>query len=126
MTTNTLCPSVFDAGLPTLDIRVHGDLPRTSTRGFGQRKRQAPMALGPYGPEILSHELVRTVLRDPRFPIPPGMTLMAHGITSGPLWDKIVNSLLGLEGDAHHRLRSLVSKAFTPGRARGCTTRSST
>lgn len=42
------------------------------------------------------------------------MTLMSHGITSGPLWDKIVNSLLGLEGDAHHRLRSLVSKAFTP------------
>ena len=72
------------------------------------------MALGPFGPEILSHELVRTVLRDPRFTIPPGMTLMAHGITSGPLWDKIVNSLLGLEGDAHHRLRSLVSKAFTP------------
>ncbi len=35
-------------------------------------------------------------------------------ITSGPLWDKVVNSLLCLEGDAHHRLRSLTSKAFTP------------
>jgi cytochrome P450 len=30
------------------------------------------------------------------------------------LWDKVVNSLLCLEGDAHHRLRSLTSKAFTP------------
>ena len=50
----------------------------------------------------------------PTLPDPAGMTLMAHGITSGPLWDKIVNSLLGLDGDTHHRLRSLVSKAFTP------------
>jgi len=39
---------------------------------------------------------------------------MVQGITSGPLWDKIVNSLLCLEGGAHRRLRSLVSKAFTP------------
>ena len=54
------------------------------------------------------------MLRDPRFTIPPGMNLMVQGITSGPLWDKIVNSLLGLEGEPHRRLRSLVSKAFTP------------
>ncbi|BCZ21942.1 hypothetical protein MYSE111917_01735 [Mycobacterium senriense] len=39
---------------------------------------------------------------------------MLQGITSGPLWDKIANSLLCLEGDAHRRLRSLVSRAFTP------------
>jgi cytochrome P450 len=39
---------------------------------------------------------------------------MAQSITSGPLWDKLVNSLLCLEGEAHRRLRSLVSKAFTP------------
>jgi len=63
---------------------------------------------------VLSYELARAVLRDNRFRIPPGLNLMAQGINSGPLWDKIVNSLLGLEGDAHHRLRSLVSKAFTP------------
>ncbi len=30
------------------------------------------------------------------------------------MWDKIVNSLLCLEGEPHRRLRSLVSKAFTP------------
>ena len=70
--------------------------------------------MGPIGPEVLSYELVRSVLRDPRFVIPPGIHLSAHGITSGPLWDKVVNSLLNLEGDEHHRLRSLVSKAFTP------------
>ncbi len=111
--TTSLCPSVFDAGLPSLEYEF-AEPPATVYPRIRAAQQQAPMALGPYGPEILGHELVRTVLRDPRFTIPPGMTLMAHGITSGPLWDKIVSSLLGLEGDAHHRLRSLVSKAFTP------------
>ena len=111
--TTSLCPSVFDAGLPTLQYEFEEPPAQVYPR-IRAAQAQAPIALGPYGPEILSHELVRTVLRDPRFTIPPGMTLMAHGITSGPLWDKIANSLLGLEGDAHHRLRSLVSKAFTP------------
>jgi cytochrome P450 len=113
MTTNTLCPSVFEAGLPTLQYEFE-ETPSQVYPRIRAAQAQAPIALGPYGPEILSHELVRTVLRDPRFTIPPGMTLMAHGISSGPLWDKIVSSLLGLEGDEHHRLRSLVSKAFTP------------
>ena len=63
---------------------------------------------------MLSYQFVRSVLRDTRFQIPPGMNLLVQGITSGPLWDKVVNSLLCLEGDAHHRLRSLCSKAFTP------------
>ena len=49
-----------------------------------------------------------------RFQIPPGLNLAMQGITEGPLWDKVVNSLLGLEGPSHQRLRSLVSKAFTP------------
>jgi cytochrome P450 len=30
------------------------------------------------------------------------------------LWDKVITSLLCLEGDTHHRLRSLCAKAFTP------------
>lgn len=77
-------------------------------------QRQAPIALGPFGPEVLSYQLVRSVLRDARFQIPPGLNLVVQGITSGPLWDKVMNSLLCLEGAAHQRLRSLTSKAFTP------------
>ncbi len=111
--TTTLCPSVFDAGLPTLEYEF-AEPPAQVYPRIRAAQQQAPIALGPYGPEVLSYDAVRTVLRDPRFTIPPGMNLMAHGITSGPLWDKIVSSLLGLEGDAHHRLRSLVSRAFTP------------
>lgn len=113
MTVNTLCPSVFDAGLPTLSYEVD-ETPAEVYPRIQAAQQRAAIAIGPFGPEVLSHELVRTVLRDPRFRIPPGMNLMAQGITSGPLWDKLVNSLLCLEGEAHRRLRSLVSKAFTP------------
>jgi cytochrome P450 len=113
MTVDTASPSVFDAGLPTLDY----DLTTTPAQLYPRllaAQQQAPIALGPFGPEVLSHELVRTVLRDSRFQIPPGLSLALQGITSGPLWDKIVNSLLGMEGPQHQRVRSVVSKAFTP------------
>jgi cytochrome P450 len=110
---NTLCLNVFDAGLPVLSYEF-ADTPADVYPRIQVAQQQSPIALGPYGPEVLSYELVRTVLRDTRFQIPPGLSLMLQGITSGPLWDKIVNSLLCLEGDAHRRLRSLVSRAFTP------------
>ncbi|MFI5509051.1 cytochrome P450 [Mycobacterium sp. NPDC051804] len=113
MTVGTLCSNVFDAGLPSLTYDVD-DTPAVVYPRIRQAQEQAPIAIGPFGPEIISHELARTVLRDPRFTIPPGMNLMVQGITSGPLWNKIVNSLLGLDGEPHRRLRSLVSKAFTP------------
>jgi cytochrome P450 len=46
--------------------------------------------------------------------MPVGMILAAQGITSGPLWDRIAANLISLDGAEHHRLRRLVSKAFTP------------
>jgi cytochrome P450 len=42
------------------------------------------------------------------------MFLAAQGITSGPLWDRVATNLISLDGAEHHRLRRLVSKAFTP------------
>ena len=113
MTVGTAPPSVFDADLPTLTYDVE-ETPAEVYPRLQAAQREAPIAIGPFGPEVLSYQLVRSVLRDSRFQIPPGMNLLVQGITSGPLWDKVVNSLLCLEGDAHHRLRSLCSKAFTP------------
>jgi cytochrome P450 len=113
MTVGTAPASVFDAGLPTLAYG-NEETPAEVYPRLQAAQRQAPVAMGPHGPEALSYQLVRSVLRDTRFQIPPGMNLLAQGISSGPLWDKVVNSLLGLEGDAHHRVRSLASKAFTP------------
>src|SRR5271166_519116 len=113
MTVGTVPASVFDADLPTLAYGAE-ETPAQVYPRLQAAQRQAPVALGPFGPEVLSYHLVRAVLRDPRFQIPPGINLLAQGVSSGPLWDKVTNSLLCLEGDEHHRLRSLASKAFTP------------
>ncbi|WP_374022973.1 cytochrome P450 [Mycobacterium sp. HNNTM2301] len=113
MAVGTAPTSVFDADLPTLAYLAE-ETPAEVYPRLQAAQRHAPVAMGPHGPEILSYHLVRSVLRDARFQIPPGINLLAQGVTSGPLWDKVVNSLLCLEGDAHHRLRSLTSKAFTP------------
>lgn len=106
-------PSVFDAGLPTLDYSVT-DSPQQIYPQFREAQEIAPIALGPIGPEILSYEMARAVLRDPRFGIPQGIHLSAHGITSGPLWDRVTRSILNMEGEEHRRLRTLVARAFTP------------
>jgi cytochrome P450 len=113
MAVDVLDASVFDAGLPTL-VYDETETPQQVYPRIRAAQRLAPIALGPYGPEVLSYELCRTVLRDTRFTIPPGIHLLAQGISSGPLWEKVMGSLLCLEGAEHHRLRSLVSKAFTP------------
>ncbi|OBB71876.1 cytochrome P450 [Mycobacterium sp. 852014-52144_SCH5372336] len=113
MTVEAGRPSVFDAGLPTLTYDITAT-PQEIYPQFQAAQKQAPVALGPIGPEVLSYELARTVLRDPRFGIPRGIHLSAHGITSGELWDRVTRSILNMDGDEHRRLRGLVSKAFTP------------
>ncbi|MEO3760098.1 cytochrome P450 [Mycobacterium sp. B14F4] len=113
MSIDTARPSVFEAGLPTLDYDFTST-PQQIYPQFLAAQEQAPIALGPIGPEILSYDLARAVLRDPRFVIPPGIHLSAHGITDGPLWDRVTRSILNMEGEEHRRLRGLVSRAFTP------------
>jgi cytochrome P450 len=107
------CPSVFDAGLPTIAYDHLAD-PEEAHRVLSQARQLAPIAMGPHGPEVLSYELVRTVLRDSRFVTAQGLGLTVQGVTSGPLWDRATSNILGLDGTEHHRLRRLVSKAFAP------------
>jgi cytochrome P450 len=113
MTIGTAPPSVFGADLPTLSYSVD-ETPAAVYPRLQEAQLQAPVAIGPLGPEVLSYNLVRSVLRDDRFQIPPGIVLQAQGVTSGPLWDKVINSLLCVEGETHRRLRGLCSRAFTP------------
>jgi cytochrome P450 len=108
-----ISPSFFDAGLPEIDYE-RCQSPDEAHEIISRARRQAPLAIGPHGPEVLTHELVRSVLRDPRFRVPQGMFLAAQGITSGPLWERVATNLISLDGAAHHRLRRLISKAFTP------------
>lgn len=106
-------PRVFDAGLPSVAY-LHLHDPFEAHRVIAAAREQAPIAMGAFAPEMLSYELVRTVLRDRRFVTANGLGLDLQGITSGPLWDRAIASILSLDGEAHHRLRRLVSKAFAP------------
>ncbi|KZS62413.1 cytochrome [Mycobacterium kansasii] len=108
-----MCPSVFEADLPSLAYR-DARSPEEAHHLIRQAREQAPIAMGLLGPEILSYELVRSVLIDSRFTVPKGLFLAAQGITSGRLWERFRNNLMSLDGAEHNRLRRLVSKAFTP------------
>jgi cytochrome P450 len=112
-TADLLSPSVFDAGLPTVSYE-DAPTPNEAHRRLGEARRQAPIALGAHGPELLRYELARTALRDQRLCPPEGLGLEAQGITSGPLWDRASTTILSVNGEDHTRLRRLVSKAFTP------------
>jgi cytochrome P450 len=113
MTIDTLTRNIFDVAWPTFAYQDAVD-PVEAHDVIRRAHRQAPIALGPYGPELLSYDLVRTVLRDPRFAPPRGIGLVVQGITSGPVWDKVCQTLMSAEPDQHRRLRRLVSRAFTP------------
>jgi cytochrome P450 len=113
MTVNTHSLSVFDLALPTITYPDPRN-PDECHRIIRLARQQAPIALGPYGPEVLTYDLVRTVLRDPRFAVPRGIAFAAQGITSGPVWDRVIKLLFSLDGAEHDRQRRLVSKAFTP------------
>ena len=55
MPVNTASPSVFDADLPTIEY----DVTSTPAQVYPEllaAQRQAPIALGPFGPEVLSYE----------------------------------------------------------------------
>ncbi len=88
-------------------------IPKVRTDSFGSPFARANRAEAPRS-EVLSYELARIVLRDPRFRIPKGLALEAQGITCGRLWDKVTTGLLSRDGADHNRLRRLVCKAFTP------------
>jgi cytochrome P450 len=113
MTITTRTPDIFDISWP---IFAHQDStdPDEAHRIIRRAHRQAPIALGPYGPEVLDYDLARTVLRDSRFVLPRGLSLAVQGITSGPVWDEVCQTLMSVDAAQHHRLRRLVSRAFTP------------
>ena len=71
MTVGTAPTSVFDADLPTLAYGPE-ETPAEVYPRIQAAQRHAPVAIGPHGPEVLSYHLVRSVLRDARFQIPPG------------------------------------------------------
>ena len=113
MTLTTHTGTICERTWPTFSYQETQD-PAEAHRIIKQAHQQAPIALGPYGLEILSYHLVRTLLRDSRFAMPRGISLVVQGITSGPVWDKVCQTILSVDAAQHRRLRRLVSRAFTP------------
>ncbi|MDT5353112.1 MAG: hypothetical protein QOJ56_1644, partial [Mycobacterium sp.] len=70
MTIKTHASSV-DAALPTISYEGAPD-PEQAHRISRRARRLSPVAMGPYGPEVLTYEAARTVLRDTRFAMPQG------------------------------------------------------
>jgi cytochrome P450 len=113
MTTTAPRLSVLDAALPT--VAYHGvRSAEEAHRIIAAARRQAPIAMGPFGPELLTYDLVRLALRDSRFAMPRANGLAMQGITAGPLWDKMAGLIVGVDGADHRRLRRFVSRVFTP------------
>lgn len=110
---NSMCQSVFEADLPSLSYKDAAS-PEEAHRLIRQAREQGPIAMGLIGPEIISYDLVRSVLPDRRFCVPKGVFLAAQGITSGRLWDRSRFNLASLDGAEHDRLRRLASPAFGP------------
>ena len=68
----------------------------------------------PAGILVLRYADVLAVLRDRRWRELGADGLAAAGIRAGPLWDWFQQIMSTQEGEAHARLRRLVSQAFTP------------
>jgi hypothetical protein len=54
------------------------------------------------GPEVLTYDLARSVLRDPRFGTAHRPGAEAQRITAGPLWQRITSLILSIDG-SHHK-----------------------
>ena len=106
-------PSYVEAGLPLLS-----PMDMAPQDPFGPERQLVRdgvrLAATPFGVAVLAYEDVSSLLRDPRLRGPGDDLLLMQGITDGRLFRRNQEILLFMEGPDHHRLRRLVSKAFTP------------
>jgi cytochrome P450 len=106
--------SYVDADLPLMLPGTDETVAQTRAI-FADARSAGPLARGMFGPVVLRHQDVSALLRDKRLR-GPGMDLARlSGIPEGGrAWRRQEQILLFMEGEDHHRLRRLVSKAFTP------------
>jgi cytochrome P450 len=69
---------------------------------------------GPVGYLVLDQEAATFFLRTSKAKFPGRLMLEVQGITEGPLYERMRNNLLDLDGEDHRRQRKLVQPSFTP------------
>lgn len=107
-------------GLPVVDIMQpdywqHTHEVLRAVRAKSRVYRATPFLI----PAYARYQDVETLLRDDRLGSPLTSSLEVQGIVDGPLHDWWSHTILFNDEPVHTRLRSLVSKAFTPRRAEG-------
>jgi cytochrome P450 len=106
--------SYVDADLPKFSIFSANTVDEFRAQLRAARS-VSPIAKGDVGPLVIRHDAVDALMRDKRLR-GPGMDLarMAGIPETSRTWRRQQNIMLFMEGENHHRLRRLVSKAFTP------------
>lgn len=102
-------PALLDLGNPEIWQDLHTPL--------REARERHPVALGSAGERfVLRHADVERLSSDARLVSNALPFVTRHGVTSGPLFEWWRRMLTNQNGPGHVRLRSLVSRAFTPRR----------
>jgi cytochrome P450 len=107
--------TVTELELPSLDYadpKLGGDQFHATLRQLREDNWLAEAE--PLGFFVLDREATAFFLRTPEATFPGRTMLEIHGITSGPLYERMKGNLLDRGGDDHRRLRKLIQPAFTP------------
>lgn len=105
---------VSELDLPTYE---HIDASVTGERfhqELGELASRTWLARGALGYAVLDRETGNAVLRDRRMAFPAVELLELQGVTSGPIWDRNADGMMGRVGEDHARLRRQLAPAFTP------------
>jgi cytochrome P450 len=101
--------------ITTLPVQSQTDIP-TFRAALRDAARKGPLAIDPETGilSLLHHGHVRQALLDPKLNGVGVAHFDAMGIPDGPLRQWYAGIMFALDGAPHHRLRRLVSRAFTP------------
>ena len=107
--------AVAELDLPVLDYmdpslsgpRLHDTLRALAEQTWVARAE-------PLGWFVLDREATAFFMRTSSATVPGRKLLEVHGVTAGPLYERLKGNLLDLGGEAHKRLRKLLQPAFTP------------
>lgn len=108
--TSTKLPS--PEALPFLDVLSpeFGRNPEPMLRAVRSHHR---IARSQIGYELLGFRECEQMYRDERITINFDKLMEVLGITSGPAYEHMSKQLIGMEGDAHRRIRRLITSAFS-------------
>ena len=107
--------SVAELDLPVLEVAdptLAGEHFHDVMRDLAQQSWIA--RVGDIAYVVLDREATTFFMRTPSAKFPGRLMLEVQGVRDGPLYERLKNNLLDLDGDDHRRLRKLVQPAFTP------------